>query len=72
MTSEIEWRELGSYYWASVEGRSVGMVYEVGPHRYQVYLSTYGQPYARKHLCDMPTLAEAQALLTTITASQQL
>jgi len=60
-------------HWLVVNGKSVGLVYEVKPDAVSVYGENPSKnPYAREFLGVMPTLEEAQDFLVTITASRQL
>jgi hypothetical protein len=60
-------------HWLVVNGKSIGLVYEINPTSFSVYGENPSKnPYARVFLGVMPTLEEAQDFLVTITASQQL
>lgn len=67
--SKQHWLYRGSAY----RGRVLGMVYEVGPTAFTVYIEHIPNSWAtnsREFLAEMPTLDEAKDLLMTLVGSQ--
>lgn len=65
----MRWESQGRQHWL-IDGYHKGMVYEVNPESYSVYLETNAGPYTREFVCTMPTLDEAKDLLQTLAGAE--